>query len=228
MLLEDDADLRRSIGRFLRADGFVVDTIESIAGADERLSIHRYDALLLDRAVPGGDGLDLLSRWRAEGLTTPALLVTASDTIADRVDGLTRGADDYLVKPFAMSELVARCHALCRRSQAAEGGTAPAVLRLADLEVDVARHEVRRGGRELTLTAKELALLRVLLVRAGRVVTRSELIERCWDEHAEPMSNVVDVKIRQLRRKLGEPDLIHTIRGAGYLAEVRAEGGERR
>ena len=228
MVLEDDADLRRSIGRFLRADGFVVDAIGSIADADERLRIHRYDALLLDRSVPGGDGLDLLAGWRADGLTTPALLVTASDTVADRVDGLTRGADDYLVKPFAMSELVARCHALCRRSQAAAGGTAPAVLRLADLEVDVARHEVRRGGRELTLTAKELALLRVLLVRAGTVVSRTELIERCWDEHAEPMSNVVDVKIRQLRRKLGEPELIHTVRGAGYLAESRVGAVQRR
>src|SRR5687767_8546354 len=115
MVLEDDVDLRRSIDRFLRADGFVVDLAESLTDADEKLSVNRYDALLFDRSVPGGDGLDLLARWRADGLTTPTLLVTAADAVADRVDGLRRGADDYLVKPFAMSELVARCHALCRR-----------------------------------------------------------------------------------------------------------------
>jgi two-component system copper resistance phosphate regulon response regulator CusR len=225
MVLEDDVDLRRSIDRFLRADGFAVDLASSLDDADEKLAVNRYDALLFDRSVPGGDALDLLARWRSQGLTTPTLLVTAADSLADRVDGLRRGADDYLVKPFAMSELVARCHALCRRSQAVEAGSAPAVLCLGDLEVDVARREVRRAGRLLTLTAKEIALLRVLLVHAGKVVTRTELIERCWDENAEPMSNVVDVKIRQLRRKLGEPELIHTVRGAGYLAEERAETG---
>lgn len=218
LVLEDDADLSEAVRRFLVAAGYAVDVARTWGEADERAAVNDYDALVLDRSVPGGDSLDLLRTRRADGDRTPAIFLTARDAVADRVEGLQAGAEDYLVKPFAMAELVARVHALTRRSAV----VAEPQLRLADLLVDPSRRQARRREQDLGLTAKEFVLLRYLLTHRDRVVSRSELIEHCWDEMAEPMSNVVDVKIRQLRRKLGEPPLVHTVRGAGYLASAEA------
>jgi DNA-binding response OmpR family regulator len=212
LLLEDDADLRRSVARFLRRDAWSVDEARTLDEADERLAVNDYDVLVLDRTVPGGDSLAVLAAFRARGGRSPCLFLTARDAVADRVEGLVAGADDYVIKPFAMEELLARVHVLSRRVTTA---SAP-VLRIDDIEVDPGRHRVTRAGVELALTAKEFAILRYLLANAGRVVSRTELLEHCWDEFADPMSNVVDVKVRQLRRKLGEPAVVRTVRGAGY------------
>ncbi|PYC63072.1 DNA-binding response regulator, partial [Streptomyces tateyamensis] len=169
--------------------------------------------LVADRLLPDGDSLRLVAARRRDGWSRPVLLLTALDSVADRVTGLEAGADDYLVKPFAAAELVARVRNLARRPLQAV--TAPQ-LRLGDLELDLPRRRVTRGGVLLSLTAKEHAVLQILMLQAGQVVTRSRLIESCWDELNEPMSNVVDVLIRQLRRRLGAPDPIETVRGVGY------------
>jgi DNA-binding response OmpR family regulator len=212
LLLEDDADLRRSVARFLRRDAWSVDEVRTLEQASQRLAVNEYDVLVLDRTVPGGDALGLLTSYRGAGGAAPCLFLTARDAIADRVEGLVAGADDYVIKPFAMEELLARLHVLARRVNMA----AHPVLRVGDVEVDAGRHLARRRGTDLALTAKEFAILHHLAANADRVVSRLELLEHCWDEFADPMSNVVDVKIRQLRRKLGEPALVHTVRGAGY------------
>jgi two-component system copper resistance phosphate regulon response regulator CusR len=217
-VLEDDGDVRAAVVRFLEAAGYAVDAAATWIDAHEHLSVNDYDALVLDRSVPGGDSLDLLTDRRHDGDRTPALFLTARDAITDRVDGLAAGADDYLVKPFAMEELVARVHVLTRRSVVP---TMP-VLALADLAVDQTGLTASRAGASLGLTIKEFSILRYLVVNAGRIVSRTELIEHCWNEFIEPMSNVVDVKVAQLRKKLGEPALVHTVRGAGYVAAERA------
>jgi two-component system OmpR family response regulator len=198
----------------LRAGGLAADVAETWSDADVCLHTHAYDCVVLDRMLPSGDSLVALRERRAAGLRVPVLFLTARDLLTDRVDGFAAGGDDYLVKPFAMEELVARVRSLCRRA----GSIVPPVLRCADVTLDLARREVYRDHVLLALTPKELAVLEVLLSPAGRVVSRAELIDRCWDEMAEPMSNVIDVLIAQLRRKLGEPPLIHTVRGFGYLA----------
>ena len=218
-VLEDDDDVRTALVRFVTAAGYAVDAVGSWADAHEHLTINDYDALVLDRTVPGGDSIDLLAERRAAGDRTPALFLTARDSISDRVQGLGIGADDYLVKPFAMEELVARVHVLTRRSAVA----AEPVLTLGDLHVDPATLSATRGGVDLGLTVKEFSILRYLVLNSGRIVTRSELIEHCWNEYLEPMSNVVDVKIAQLRKKLGVPPLVHTVRGAGYVAGEEPE-----
>jgi DNA-binding response OmpR family regulator len=212
LLLEDDADLRRSVARFLRRDAWSVDEVRTLDQATMRLALNEYDVLVLDRTVPGGDALGLLRSYRANGGAAPCLLLTARDAVADRVEGLVGGADDYVIKPFAMEELLARLHVLARRVTTS---TQP-VLRVEDVEIDPGRHLARRRGEDLALTAKEFAILHYLAANANRVVSRIELLEHCWDEFADPSSNVVDVKIRQLRRKLGQPGLVHTVRGAGY------------
>jgi DNA-binding response OmpR family regulator len=196
LVVEDDDDLLCAVVRRLRANGFAVDEAEDGAAADVAVWVNAYDCIVLDRRLPTGDGLELLIGWRRRGLTTPVLFLTALDRVLDRVDGFSAGGDDYLVKPFAMDELVAR--------------------------VDTARHEVHRGGVLLPLTVKERCVLELLAVRAGTVVTRSELIEHCWDEHLDPVSNVVDVHLSSLRRKLGDPPLVRTVRGSGFLLELPA------
>lgn len=218
LVLEDDGDIRSAVARFLASSGYSVDQARGWSEAEEKLSINDYDAMVLDRSVPGGDSIDLLRQRRSEGDSTPALFLTGKDSIGDRVEGLSAGADDYLVKPFAMDELVARVHVMARRTQAVVEST----LRLADVELDPAKMSASRGGTDLSLTIKEFALLRYLLTHLGRIVSRPELIEHCWDEFAEPMSNVVDVKVAQLRKKLGSPSLVHTIRGAGYILSETA------
>ncbi|MDH6145641.1 DNA-binding response OmpR family regulator [Kitasatospora sp. GP30] len=220
LVLEDDPELGPAITAGLREAGFAVDFAGDLAEADFKLAVNTYDCLIADRALPDGDALTLLTAQRKAGSTLPILLLTALDAVTDRVAGFEHGADDYLIKPFAFAELNARVRTLCRRGQPAR----PPELRVGDLELDLPRHRVRRDGVLLTLTAKEFAVLEVLMLRAAEVVTRSELIERCWDEQAEPLSNVVDVLIGQLRRRLGPPELIMTVRGVGYRLADPATG----
>ena len=212
LVVEDDEDLRAAAAGALRAAALAVDAAVDLRTADEALFGTAYDCVVFDRMLPDGDALDYVGRRRHGGWSAPVLFLTARDSLADRVAGLQGGGDDYLVKPFGSAELVARVLSLCRRA----GQRRPALLRSGDLELDTGRREVRRGGVLLTLTFKEFAVLEYLLTRAGDAVSRADLEEHCWDAMAEPMSNVVDVVIAQLRRKLGDPPLIATVRGQGY------------
>jgi len=217
LIIEDEPGLRDGLSVALRVTGFSVDAAADLAGGRAFAAGHRYDCVICDRMLPDGDGLGLLDdEWRREN-RTPVLILTARDAIRDRVDGIERGADDYLTKPFAMSELLARVKMLCRRRES----PAPAVIAVGDIEVDTARREVRRDGVVLSLTVKEFAVIELLAARAGRSVSREEITESCWDQLTEPMSNAVDVVISQLRRKLGEPSPIRTVRGFGYILEPR-------
>ena len=216
LIVEDDPELRGTLERRLRAGGFAVDVAADLPEAADRIAVNDYDCLVLDRAVPSGDTLDMLDDLRHRGETTPALFLTAKDAVADRVAGFEAGGDDYLVKPFAMEELVARVRSLCRRRREVR----PAIVTVADLVFDAPRAEVRRGGVLLPLTNKETCVLSMLAARRGTVVTRTDLIEHCWDEMTDPMSNTVDVHIASLRRKLGDPPLIRTVRGVGYVLEA--------
>lgn len=210
MVVEDDEDLRIAIAARLRDGGFEIDTAADIAGADRALRGGEHDVVVFDRMLPDGDSLSYVQRRRQQGWATPVLFLTARDSLADRVSGFEHGGDDYLVKPFAVAELTARVRNLCHRTGR------PSLLAVADLAMDCARHEVRRGGVLLTLSDKEFSVLEYLLARAGDAVDRSSLIEHCWDAETDPMSNVVDVVIKRLRRKLRDPELIHTVRGRGY------------
>jgi DNA-binding response OmpR family regulator len=216
LVVEDDPDLRYAVVSALRGSGLAVDEAGDWSQADLELSINDYDCLVLDRMLPDGDSAVALRDRRLRGCAVPALFLTALDDLADRVAGFRAGADDYLPKPFAMEELLVRVRALCRRS----ARTLPAVLRVGGLAVDTARREVRRDGVLLILTPKEFGVLEALLTRQPAAVSRAELREHCWDEFADPASNVVDVVIAQLRRKLGEPGVIHTVRGVGYRTGV--------
>jgi DNA-binding response OmpR family regulator len=218
LVLEDDPDLLRSVVRFLRKAGYAVDEATDLADADMKLAVNDYDAAVFDRSVPDGDSVELVRKIRAEGMNVPVMFLTALDAVNRRVEGLVAGGDDYLIKPFAMDEMVARIHALTRRPRPAPDVSE---LRIGDLELHLGRFTVTRGGVSIELTAKEFTLLRYLVTHSGSVVTRSDLIEHCWDEHADPMSNVVDVRIASVRRKLGDPALIHTLRGTGYIFELR-------
>ncbi|PIE26188.1 MAG: DNA-binding response regulator [Micrococcales bacterium] len=217
LLVEDDERLAGHVTGALRPRSFSVDVAGTLREADERVWVDPYDVVVFDRVLPDGDSLALLRQMRERGDFTPVLVLTARDRVADRVDGLDAGADDYLTKPFAMPELLARLRALARRPPS----SAPPVLRLADLEVDPAAVRATRAGREIVLTSKEFSILEHLVRNTGRVVTRSELLDHCWDHLADPASNVVDVRIRLLRSKLGDPPLVHTVRGAGYVAAER-------
>lgn len=211
LLVEDDDNLRAAVRAELSALGFEVVVAADLAGADVELRRGGFGCVVLDRMLPDGDALGFVRQRRLAGWDARVLFLTARDRAADRVDGFTHGGDDYVVKPFAMEELTARVRSLCR-----SGAARPPVLRLADLEIDCARRETRRGGVLLTLSGKEFSVLEYLAVHAERVVTRADLIEHCWDESADPMANVVDVVVTRLRRKLREPNLIHAVRGHGY------------
>jgi two-component system OmpR family response regulator len=211
LVTEDDENLRVALEAVLRGAGFAVDVAVDLPSADEALSVNSYDCVVFDRMLPAGDALHYVEQRRRDGWQVPVLFLTARDTVLDRVNGLAWG-DDYLVKPFAVAELVARVRSLCRRS---ETPSTP-VLRWAELELDTVRHEAHRGGTLLTLTAKEFVILERLL-SAGAPVSRAELIAAAWDEFVPPASNVLDVLIAQLRRKLGPPPLVHTVRGFGYV-----------
>ena len=219
MVVEDDENLRLAVTTELARTGLEVDEAPDLASADRVLSAGPgYDCVVFDRMLPDGDALSYVHRRRREGWTAPVLFLTALDAVADVVAGFEHGGDDYLGKPFAMAELTARVHILLRRAGAAR----PSVLRTADLEVDCARRQVRRAGVLLGLTTKEYAVLEYLITRAGQAISRTELLDHCWDGSTDPMSNVVDVTVRRLRGKLGEPEMVHTVRGRGYrFAEPR-------
>ena len=216
LLVEDDRPLREALRQGLEEAGFAVD---ASADGEEGLWYARsnaYDVIVLDLMLPGIDGLTILSRLRREGSAVPILILTARDTVADRVRGLDLGADDYLVKPFAFAELLARVRAMVRRGYDHKDP----VIRVEDLEIDTAGRTVRRGERRIDLSAREYALLEFLAVRTGQVVSRTDIWEHIYDFHSDPESNVVDVYIGHLRRKIERPGLsklIHTRRGQGYL-----------
>ncbi len=216
LVVEDYEPVRKSIVQGLREDGFAVD---ASADGEEGLWYARsneYDAIVLDIMLPSLDGLTILKRLRTAGSKTPILLLTAKDTVSDRVTGLDLGADDYLIKPFAFEELLARLRALSRRKY----DKADPVVRVMDLEINTASRTVRRSGLVVELTAREYALLELLALRAGEVVTRTDIWEHLYEFHAEADSNVVDVYIGYLRKKLERPHLprlIHTRRGLGYV-----------
>lgn len=215
LLVEDSKILLRTVRRALRHAGFAVDTAadgeEGLAAAEA----NDYDVLVLDIMLPKLDGLSLLRRLRAAGNTTHVLLLTARDTVADRVQGLRQGADDYLVKPFALAELIERVRVLCRRAYGNKAGP----LRIGSLELDLSARRLRRDGADVDLTAREWRLLEYLVLRRGQVVPRSEIEAHIYDELVEPMSNVVDTAVYNLRRKLGA-NFIHTRRGLGYVVEM--------
>ncbi|MFE2284551.1 response regulator transcription factor [Streptomyces sp. NPDC059443] len=220
LVVEDDDDLRFSVAAALRGAGLAVDEAADLPAADEALFVTEYDCAVFDRTLPSGDSIDYVDELRRAGRKVPVLFLTARDTVADRVAGFAVGGDDYLVKPFAVAELVARVHSLCRRA----GATRPPVQRIADLEIDTARRQVHRDGVLLLLTRKEFAVLELLAARADQAVPRADLVEKCWDEVTEPNSNVIEVLVSQLRRKLGDPPLIHTVRGVGYRLAPPAAG----
>jgi len=212
LVTEDDENLRVAVDASLRAAGFAVDTATDLAEVDLALSVNAYDCAVFDRMLPAGDSLDYVAGRRRAGWSVPVLFLTGRDGPGDRVDGLAVG-DDYLSKPFAVAELVVRVRTLCRW---AGSGGAPA-LRHAGVEVDPERFEARRDGHPLALTRKEFLAVERLVRAQGQPVRREELIAAAWDELVPPASNVLDVLIAGLRRKLGKPPVLHTVRGVGYL-----------
>jgi DNA-binding response OmpR family regulator len=216
LVVEDESDVADLIRRALREASWAVDVVGSGAAALEALAVSEYDAAVLDLGLPDIDGLEVCRLWRQRGGRTPILLLTARGALSARVAGLDAGADDYLIKPFAIEELLARIRALIRRPAVA---LAP-VLRLLDLELDPATRTVRRGAEPIVLTSREFALLHYLLRTPRRVVTRAQILEHVWDDNFDPVGNAVDVLLGRVRRKVdraGSAPLIHTVRGVGYL-----------
>ncbi|HEX3178922.1 MAG TPA: response regulator transcription factor [Methylomirabilota bacterium] len=215
LLVEDDRKAARLLTKGLHEEGFVVDFAGTGEAGEEMATVNDYDVIVLDWLLPGKDGLAVCGALRAAGNSTPILMLTARDTVADRVSGLTSGADDYLTKPFAFAELLARVRALLRRA----GVARPVVLKVADVALDTIRRRVSRDGTSIALTPKEYAILEVLMRNAGEVVSRTRLTEAVWEQAADVVDNLVDVHLKNLRRKLelaGGPPLIHTVRGVGY------------
>jgi two-component system response regulator MprA len=209
LVVDDDPPLRRMLERTLTAEGLDVTVAADGGAALVAAEQVAPDMIVLDVSMPGLDGLAVCRRLRAKGLSTPILMLTARDSVPDRVSGLEAGADDYLIKPFAVEELIARLHALTRR------GAEQARLSYGDLELDVEGRKAIRGGREVELTGRETALLELLLRESTRTVTRERAIDEIWGGSAEP--NVVDRYVTRLRRKLGEPALVRTVRGVGFV-----------
>ena len=212
LVAEDFEVLARSIGTGLRREGMAVDVVLDGDDALEHLAVTRYDVVVLDRDLPGVHGDEVCRRIAAQGTGSRVLMLTAASTIRDRVEGLGLGADDYLPKPFDFAELVARVRALARRSAPA----VPPVLIAGDLRLDPARRVAERGGRRLDLSPREFAVLECLLAAGGRAVSAEELLERVWDEMADPFTTAVKSTIRRLRGKLGDPPLVDTVREGGY------------
>jgi DNA-binding response OmpR family regulator len=212
LVIEDDAELAEAIGVGLRREQMAVDVVFDGATGLEHAQTADYDVIVLDRDLPGRHGDDVCARLVADGCRGRVLMLTAAATIEDRVDGLGLGADDYLPKPFAFAELVARLRALFRRAQPA----VPPVLTHAGLVLDPSRRSTTRDGRPLDLGPKEFGVLQLLLAAQGRIVPAEELLERVWDQMADPFTTAVKVTVSRLRRKLGDPPVIETVPQAGY------------
>lgn len=222
LVVEDDVKMAGLIRRGLGEDGFVVDVAASGEDAQWMAGSTGYDAVVLDVMLPGIDGFETCRRLRDDGVWAPVLMLTARGAVEDRVAGLDGGADDYLTKPFSLAEVAARLRALARRGAIER----PPVFEVGDLRLDPAAHRVWRGEEEVSLSAKELALLEAFMRRPGEVLSRYDLLERAWDYEYENRSNVVDVYVRYLRRKIDQPfgtDSIETVRGVGY--RLRADSG---
>jgi DNA-binding response OmpR family regulator len=212
LVVEDHEELADTVAKGLRREGMAVDVVYDGGAALQRAVVHSYDVIVLDRDLPGVSGDRVCQTLVERGGRERVLMLTASGGLQDRVAGLSLGADDYLPKPFAFAELVARIRALVRRAQPA----LPPVMTKGDLRLDPAQRIAHRAGRRLDLSAKELAVLELLLAAQGAVMSPEQLLERGWDEAADPFSNVVKVTISRLRRKLGEPPIIETVPNAGY------------
>ncbi|MBI3826217.1 MAG: response regulator transcription factor [Candidatus Rokubacteria bacterium] len=215
LLIEDDRKAAKLLVKGLQEEGFVVDVALNGEEGDEQAAVNEYDVIVLDWLLPGKDGIAVCRALRARAISTPILMLTARDSLADRITGLSTGADDYLTKPFAFAELLARIRALLRRSRLAQ----PAVLRVADLTLDPATRRVSRGGVPVALTSREYAILEVLIRSEGEIVSRTRLVERVWYEASEVLDNLVDVHVSHLRKKIDRGEhvpLIHTVRGFGY------------
>jgi two-component system, OmpR family, response regulator len=221
LVVEDDKKIASFVARGLKEAGHAVDTAER---GDDALHLglnNHYDVAIVDLMLPGLDGLSLIERWRAKKVKTPVIILSAKRSVDDRVKGLQVGGDDYLTKPFAFSELLARVQALVRRSsQTVE----PSTLTYADLTLDLLSREVTRRGRKIELQAREFALLEYLLRNAGRVVSKTMILEHVWDYHFDPKTNVIDVLVSRLRGKIDrdfDRKLIHTMRGFGYVLKLQ-------
>jgi len=216
LLVEDDARIARFVAKGLREHSYAVDIAATGEAALYQAEINPYDLIILDVMIPGGDGFEVCRTLRQSGLRTPILMLTALDAVDDRIKGLDQGADDYLTKPFEFGELLARLRALLRRSIEVR----PPQIIVADLVIDTGAQSAERAGRKISLTTKEYALLEYLARRAGSVVGRAEIAEHVWDETFDPFSNLIEVYVNRLRRKIDagfSTQLIHTRRGAGYF-----------
>lgn len=216
LLVEDDPGIARFVAKGLREQAFAVDVTGNGEEALYKSAINDYDAIILDVMIPGRDGFSVCRELRATGSVVPVIMLTARDTVQDRITGLDIGADDYLTKPFAFTELLARLRALMRRGHVVR----PATIQIGDLMLDTRAQRATRANRELGLTGKEYALLEYLAREQGRVVSRAEIAEHVWDENFDPLTNLIDVHINRLRRKVDSgfsTRLIHTRRGAGYM-----------
>lgn len=223
LFVEDSPRLQKSVTTALKASGYAVDTTGDGEDGLWQAQTHDYDILILDIMLPGMDGLQILEKLRNDGNETPVLFLTAKDTVDDRVHGLRKGADDYLIKPFALEELLARVETLTRRTYQKRTSN----VQIADLELDSAAKTVKRAGQSIVLAAREFALLEYLMLREGQVVSRTEIEEHIYDDLVSPMSNVVDSAICSVRKSIAvEKDsvpLIHTRRGQGYIMEDRSK-----
>lgn len=221
LIVEDEQDLQNILVKRLNTEHYSVDACGNGEDALDYINMATYDLIVLDIMIPGTDGLQVLQRLRADNHTTPVLLLTAKDTIDDRVTGLDLGADDYLVKPFAFDELLARIRVLMRRNT----GNTSNVFEIADLVVDCNMHKVTRGGQVITLSSKEFAILEYMIRNKDVVLTRDKIEQHVWNYDYEGGSNIIDVYVRYLRKKIDsqfETKLIHTVRGTGYVLRVES------
>lgn len=222
LIAEDDTDLNDILSKKLRAEGFMTESVFDGESALDHLLFTSYDAAILDIMMPKSDGLETVRRLRAQGNLTPIIFLTAKDTIADKVKGLNIGGNDYLVKPFSFDELIARIYAITRTA----AGNSTNIYTLADLTLDTQTHTVQRGDREILLTAREFSLLEYLLRNKNKVLSRQKIEDNVWSYDYEGGTNVVDVYITYLRKKVDEgfsTKLIHTVRGVGYIMKEDAK-----
>jgi two-component system copper resistance phosphate regulon response regulator CusR len=222
LVVEDEHKINRTVCQALREEAYAVDPAYDGEEGEELALVNEYDLIILDLLLPKKSGIALCRGLRERGVSTPILMLTARDTVEDRVEGLDSGADDYLVKPFFMDELLARVRALLRR----DTGVKSTRLQVADLVVDTSSHRVTRAGTPIELTSKEYAMLEYFMRNPDQVLTRTIISEHVWDEEFDSLSNIIDVYIRRLRKKIDEgyqPRLLHTIRGSGYLLGILPE-----